>query len=85
MTCTIKRVKYEPSLENRAIIFFTRLQELANILMHEDFHGRDLESYPREVLPQLLLVHDLDRHFLARDRVRCQFDLSKAAGADRLV
>ena len=61
------------------------LQELANVLVHEDFHGRNLEANPRQILPQLLLVHYLDGDLLARDSVRGQLHLGEAAGADRLV
>lgn len=53
--------------------------------MHEDFHGRYLQTNSRQVLSKLLLVHYLDRHLLASDGVRGQFYLGEAAGTDRLV
>ncbi len=38
------------------------LKKLADVLMPQHFHGADLEPDPGQVLAQLPLVHDLDRH-----------------------
>ena len=34
------------------------LEQLADVLVTQHLHRRDLQSYPRQVLPQLSFVHD---------------------------
>jgi len=61
---------------------FDHLVQLADVGVREVLERGDLELDARQVLAQLRLVHDLDGHLLAGQRVRGQFDFAEAAGAD---
>lgn len=61
------------------------LQELADVLMPQYFHGGNFKPDSWQVFAKLLFVHDLDGNLLAGQKVGRQLDFGEAAGADGLV
>lgn len=58
------------------------LVQLADVRVRQALKGADLELDARQVFAQFRLVHDLDGHLLAGQRVRGQLDFAETAGAD---
>ena len=57
------------------LLVLQHLEQLADVLVGEHLHRGDLEADAGQVLAELLLVHDLDRHLLPRRQVGGKFDL----------